>query len=374
MAVTVAPAEPQAVGKQSGYIRTLDGWRAIAVALVILGHLAQTNCRQNGASNWCAHTDLGSHGVAIFFALSGFLITRRLEEERQLRGHVSLSDFYVRRAFRILPAAILYLLAVAALGVVGRIHVGVGAWLGSLLFVRDYAGAGPAEWYTGHFWSLAVEEKFYLFWPAIFVGVRRNRLVWVSVAIALAVALWRVVDGHWHVMLNQFDVPFSLEYRWDTRLDALMWGCILALLWVRPSAHGRLHILRSAPVAVSVLVVFVMTILAKTNHPRDSLFLETIVAPLLIVSTAISPQTIVGRLFESPVFRWIGLRSYGIYLWQQLFLARQSHDLGPLQDFPISIIAILACAAVSYQLVERPLIRLGHRLARPATPGRSDAR
>src|SRR5260221_4908735 len=135
-------------------IPSLDGLRAISIALVVWCHVG------DGRGMY----SYGSFGVTIFFVISGFLITHLLAAEEEKRGSVSISDFYRRRAFRILPPAILYLLVTA--GLTSGVDV-----LHCLLFVRNL---NPGSEVTSHYWSLSIEEQFYLIWPAAFVLLASN--------------------------------------------------------------------------------------------------------------------------------------------------------------------------------------------------------
>lgn len=157
---------------KSGYLPTLDGWRAAAIIAVLLDHtLEYSPLRCYPKLMNFAHT--GPNGVSLFFAISGFLICSRLLEEEGAFGRISLRGFYIRRACRILPPALFYLIVIAVLSVCGLIVVSPGEWFGSAFFFRNYL---PGDWisrgwggYTVHYWSLAVEEHFYLLWPAALV-------------------------------------------------------------------------------------------------------------------------------------------------------------------------------------------------------------
>ena len=163
----------------SGYIPTLDGWRAIAILMVLVDHALFFGFRASRVALWPVPPALGLHGVNLFFALSGFLITSRLLEEWRVTGAISLRGFYIRRAFRILPAALLVLAATATLGLVGLIPVSRMEVLGAVFFFRNYLpGASYPDatgFFTEHYWSLAVEEHFYLAWPALLLLTLRKR-------------------------------------------------------------------------------------------------------------------------------------------------------------------------------------------------------
>src|SRR5262249_54819702 len=137
----------------------------------------------------------GAIGVDLFFGLSGFLIGTRLLEERRRTARIHLVAFYIRRSFRILPPYLAYLVALTALAAVGVLATPGRELASCLLFVRNYliptAGGG---WYTGHFWSLAVEEHFYLIWPVLLIVWGARNAAWKVAMLAGAVAAWRIVE------------------------------------------------------------------------------------------------------------------------------------------------------------------------------------
>jgi peptidoglycan/LPS O-acetylase OafA/YrhL len=158
---------------KTGYLPTLDGWRAIAIVAVLLDHTVE----YSGLGHYpklVSFTHTGPNGVSLFFAISGFLICSRLLEEKRAFGQISLRGFYIRRACRILPPAMFYLLVIGALSLCGLIIVSPGEWWSSALFFRNYLPGDRISrgWggYTIHYWSLAVEETF-LFLVACGVGL-----------------------------------------------------------------------------------------------------------------------------------------------------------------------------------------------------------
>jgi len=162
-------SKPRPTG--ASYIPTLDGWRAVAILAVLVCH--GLDQRQHPFAE-----PLGSAGVLLFFSISGFLITRRMLDEESQTGAVSLRKFYLRRAFRILPPALFYLAAITFLGLMGVFPFSAEPILKALFFVRNYAYfdfAMPATWYSAHFWSLSVEEHFYLIWPFLCAGGVQTR-------------------------------------------------------------------------------------------------------------------------------------------------------------------------------------------------------
>ena len=337
------------------YIPTLDGWRAIAILGVILSHAYPSDY-------WTRH---GALGVNLFFAISGFLITTRLLDENVTNGFISLSQFYVRRAFRILPPALFYLSVVAALTLAGFIYSSWTDIASCLVFTRNYWGADAHHgWYTGHFWSLAVEEQFYLFWPALLVlaGVKRAR--WLAPGLAVAFSLWRSLDLRhgWIASLLHNEALRNYGLRSDYRMDALLWGCTLALL------AQQVDLKRFIPQrAAAALAIFAVagTILLNVRQPQSYMIGESILLPLVLMATVTRPATWLGRALEWTPVRWLGRLSYSLYLWQQLFVSQYHH--GMLQRFPVNLTLALACACFSFYLVERPALRLGRQFHR-STP------
>ncbi len=216
---------PIAISKRAGgpakgaYLPTLDGWRAIAVALVLACHAVGPESSWRDAS--------GALGVSIFFGISGYLICTRLLEERLRSGVISLRTFYIRRAFRILPPAFAYLAFVAMLGLLNIINASFRELTASAFFFRNYT---PGNWYTSHFWSLAVEEHFYLFFPALLLIAGTSRTKWIALAISLATAIWRIVDTHYGFLTSHLPDGVYAAARTDFRLDGLMLGCVAAMV------------------------------------------------------------------------------------------------------------------------------------------------
>jgi len=355
-------------------IPTLDGWRAVAISLVLLGHASDEMARAAAGWGLRVHVppEIGLFGVRVFFAISGYLITTNLLEEEQVRGDASMASFYVRRAFRILPAACTFLLVIAALTALGVLDVAPSRWLATLCLLSNYTDA-PASWYLGHFWSLAIEEHFYLAWPLLFVLLARprRRLAFAALAV-LAVWLWRAIAFKYH--LTWSSIP-SFWARTDLQVDGILCGVTLALARRIPAARERLDRLLAQPLALPALALALAALDVSAAWGWKSAMaaasLRSAVLPLLILCTVLRPQGAVGRLLETRWARWLGAVSYSLYLWQQLFLVWDSARvpvLKPLQNFPLGLVAAFTCAWASFAFVERPLIALGRRWSGSAVP------
>ncbi|MFZ0593813.1 MAG: acyltransferase [Bryobacteraceae bacterium] len=356
-------------GSLSTYVPTLDGWRAVSVLGVIYFHSLQ-NGLQRGTV-WSFLAARGDAGVECFFAISGFLICGKLLAELRQTQSISLRNFYLRRCFRIFPAVWVYLAVLALLTSLGWIASHGWEFASTLLFVRNYFPLyhnGVFGTYTAQFWSLGLEEHFYLLWPVtmLMLGPKISRIGWAALISALCVFAWRLIDES-HGWLIPFGTDVSVKT--DTHIDALMWGCLAAIAY--PSISARLKTLpfaRNLWVPVSLLLVLGLFVHNIPAFEQIKPLIKAILFPAMILSTVIFPESLLGRFLELPLLRWIGRLSYSIYIWQQLAEFRTQSPESPLrilQIFPYNLGVIFLLAACSYYFVERPMTRLGHRLTRP---------
>jgi len=332
------------------YVKTLDGLRAVSIVGVMISHAVDPFRHPLLAS-------LGHTGVLIFFAISGYLITTRLMEEHRKTGGISLRDFYVRRAFRILPPALLYLATVYVMARAGLLACSLPDIKSAALLYINYLRVGDEGWRVGHFWSLSVEEHFYLVWPALlaWVGVKRGARA--ALVAALFIGAWRIVDNRFHLVaaLLPGQGTDPIPYRTDLIADALFWGCCLA--FVVGARKWEIGPVASNVIAVGALGMLVALVFRHVNHVA---FLVHFLPVVMLGAIVVAPGSPIGKLLELAPLRMIGRLSYSLYIWQQLFLGGPNPKLLPL---PWSFGAVFCFAVVSYSLVERPSIKLGRRFA-----------
>ncbi|HEX5850984.1 MAG TPA: acyltransferase family protein [Rubrobacter sp.] len=368
------------------YSPGLDGLRALAVAAVLL-----------------YHADLsflpgGFLGVEVFFVVSGYLITALLLVEWRREGHISLKSFWLRRARRLLPALYVLLVATLAYSVVflpGEVAglrddaiAAVGYVTNWFLIVgqESYFEAVGRPSLLQHLWSLAVEEQFYLIWPIVLVlglGVgttyRRQR---VALAVALAGAVASAVAMA--LLYTPGVDPSRVYYGTDTRATGLLCGAVLAFLWSpaekyrppdkwaarrnRGRRRGRLR--RATPLVVDAVGVFSLAALVlfclRLGEFDRILYggglVAVALATVLLIAVVVHPRSwLVSGLLGSAPLRWVGVRSYGIYLWHWpvFMLTRPELDV-PFDGLPLLALRLgltVVLADLSYRLVERPIRR-----------------
>jgi peptidoglycan/LPS O-acetylase OafA/YrhL len=344
---------------------SLDGLRALSIGLVFFAH--------SGMSAFP-----GGFGVTIFFFLSGFLITTLLRREYERNGSISFRKFYLRRVLRILPPFYLVLggalIATYLLDLPGTIDFSAVRaqalqYTNYWIITHSFDGLPSG---TGVFWSLAVEEHFYLLFPLLFVGLTRSGARPEGQALVLlltcaALLVWRVVLSS---RLDFLDVmaPQRLEIASDTRFDSILFGCILALYGnpaLDPSRFGeRLWKYVFFPLSVCGLL---FSFLYRDEYFRDTFryTLQGICLISVFVCAVRYPNWVPMRPLNFRPIAFLGVLSYSLYLVHQVVIAAVEHELADFGGTTRAICALaisLAIAWLLYIAVEKPCARLRRRL------------
>jgi peptidoglycan/LPS O-acetylase OafA/YrhL len=341
-------------------IPSLDGLRAISIMLVITSHIQWALPGALSRSAWVNWHYYGVLGVTVFFVISGYLITNLLLKELDTTGSIRLKHFYIRRAFRIFPAFYVYLAFIGVLWSMGLVQQTLGSYVAAITYTWNYYPYA-AGWTLGHVWSLCIEEQFYLCWPLLLLWAGKARGLRITIWIIFLAPLIRVVTyelapamrGHLGMMLH-------------TRIDTLLFGCTLAILAQDPLFVARLRRL-CQPLFLSGLLVFVLYVSPVLSARFGGSYDAPIGFTLLGASISILlfyciewPESAVGRVLNLWPMRHLGVISYSVYLWQQIFDGSQplihTHYLG------LTLLLILLTAEASYWAVERPALRLRKRL------------
>lgn len=327
---------------RSERVPSLDGLRAISIALVLLGHLCGTRGFPSQSQTAMLYSNFG---VRVFFVISGFLITTLLIKEREACGKISLTGFYVRRAWRIFPAAFAYLCVITLVN--WRTLAGAEI-LSAFTYTINYRT--ESAWVLGHLWSLAVEEQFYLLWPVV-VALAWKRRRQVAAGVILAGPFVRAAfyfAGAAHANGKYFPCV----------ADALAVGCLLAL--AEPELKRHVHIIRSR----WLLLIPVVSALIPLTHVWLKFYWSAGLT-IMHVGIAISVLHCIEKRYwvlNSRPICWLGVLSYSLYLWQEPFINRGSN--GWWAAFPQNLGLAFAAAILSYNLVEGPCLRVRDRVRR----------
>jgi peptidoglycan/LPS O-acetylase OafA/YrhL len=346
---------------RAGQVPSLDGLRAASIALVLLAHLVN--------ERWFP----GGFGVLTFFVISGFLITRLLFAEHKSRGTISLGAFYVRRVIRLYPAVVVYTIIVSAVILVAAPRqfdwpepISALFYFANYLFVHYNVDHVTVTMPFTHFWSLSIEEQFYIFFPALLLLLRARPASVAALAIvACAVPLaLRLIGAAQHPELLDTEYFYL---RTEMRIDSIAFGVLVAALCELPQGRQMIQfVIRPLPVAIAVLV------LIFCFAYREPFFRETLRYTLLAGAIAIGMSAIVfsGRyatanyiLNAAPIV-WIGKLSYSLYVWHLATGEAVKYWFGGQPHMLVALLALAACvamAALSYYGLEQPLIGLRRR-------------
>lgn len=331
----------------------IDGLRAIAVLLVVLGHVVDSN---NGPAVLGALRHAGNVGVRIFFVISGFVITRILINEVTATGSVSIRNFYERRARRILPALIFFLAVTGLLGYFEWITVDGKDFFRSIFFVMNYHHSEPRVWTLNHLWSLSAEEQFYLVWPLI-IGVTA-----IDKAFSRTILLITLTIPIRAFMHFAFDASGSAMTREiQAIVDSMACGGLLAMMLDKQyftskfkphSLNGNLLLTASLSfVTISIATFFV----SKPFYYIIGQSFTNFGITFFVAYLVIFPESQVSKFLSLSPFVYIGTISYSLYLWQQVFL-HHSTKLW-LFSFPQNLIFLFICSLLSYHFIERYFLR-----------------
>jgi peptidoglycan/LPS O-acetylase OafA/YrhL len=359
--VALEPAESTAAPQTR--IPSLDGFRAMSIIMVLLHHATKTAFFPAKLTAVLKYAINGNLGVRIFFVISGLLITTLLLKEEAGRGKISLRLFYERRAARILPVYWSYILAVLVYAAVCGWIVPFRPFAEALSFSTSWFHTH--QWVFEHSWSLSVEEMFYLLWPLALTRLRHEARITVALMVIVAGPVLRALLYNFYGGEEYFS-RFSLGILGN--VDPIMWGCLLALIRHRnPELLQRLGGWR--PFLSHSMFALMMLALIRLNRPAYWYLAIpfTVTVSCLGVVYLVNYHCFIscGVGFRFLNHAWIarvGILSYSIYLWQQLFLQPAAAHRFWWQAYPANLPLSLLAACASYYLLERPFLRLRSRL------------
>ncbi len=330
---------------------SFNGWRAFSILLVLGAHIAFTPGFPPQWSQFVLKAFDGVLGVRFFFTISGFLITWLMLKEEKEAGFTSLKNFYIRRSLRILPVYLAAIIVMASIQIAGISTQRGMVWLQLLTFTRNFQQTGHAECLVStHFWSLAVEEQFYLVWPVVFVALARHRTMRIHflvcmILISIGCKCIAVLGAYNRHLFFLFQDTSTLLF-----LDCLAYGCLGAML-----LDAKTELLKQLferclwPVFLSCCLLIIAPEIAGLGTGLQSLAFF-----VLLLQSVVVPEFKPFRLLNHPWMVQIGILSYSLYIWQQLVFV-----LWPVPGLWFLTVPVTFVAAwFSFHFLEKPFFSL----------------
>lgn len=352
-------------------IKGLDGIRGISVFMVIIAHAMQTV--PVFAANFKFFTyylsSFGHLGVRIFFVMSGYLITMLLLKEREKNGKISIRDFYIRRALRLFPTFFLYILVILVLKwtIVPEIFTNYSLILFAVFYLWNYshvfinsAETDNGNWFLGHFWSLSMEEQFYLIWPVAFVKFKRETLIKIVLIIMAVMPFIRVAT-----FLFFPNSRTQIRSMLHTGGDAILIGCLCALIEQAPAFRAKYFKYFQNPGLVLSVAVYLFVIAPLLTWRFEAAYNLTVGITLTNISIiyllywTMNVPSKVADFLNNKLLSHLGIASYSVYVWQQLFLTDKNNFW--INKFPQNIIVAISVGMISHFLTEKPFLNLKKR-------------
>jgi peptidoglycan/LPS O-acetylase OafA/YrhL len=341
---------------------SINGLRAVSIIFVVIHHLSIKNNIFQGVTEYkwlspfTSFLSDGHLGVNVFFVISGFLITSLLLQEEMQWKTISLKNFYIRRTLRIFPAYYFLLLVYFIFQLFDFIHIKNSSWFTALTYTKYFNWY--SDWVTAHAWSLSIEEHFYIFWPLIFKSGDKIRK-WTPIILVILVPIIRtIVYFHPIAHVNELTI--------FTRIDAIAIGCLFALF-----KKDILKIISphwSKIFYISIFILFSLRyypFIADEIHSGLSIIFKpfdltngtiaSFLISLIMMYSIFGPQKRWFKILNLPILNYIGLLSYSIYLWQQVFISGSKYWV---TKFPQNLIFLFLMSMFSYYIVEKPFLKL----------------
>ena len=339
----------QALPATAERVPALDGWRGVAIGLVLFSH--QSGPLGYGREVMSIAGPIGHLGVRIFFVISGFLVTHMLLRELERTGRIDIVNFWLRRALRLIPAVLLFMGAVYLAAALGYVRLqSPRDYLFPLTFTMNYYP--ERAWYWVHLWSLSAQLQFYFVWPLLMLAAGRSRLLYLALAVIALTPVVRLAT------FNLLPVWYTQGHALETILDIFATGGLVAILR-KPLGESKAywHFLNSPAIAGLVILLLAMNSLSQFAKVKMLLMTPMNLAVAILVdrSTRITDDWW-GRLLASRPVVLLGAISYSLYIWQQPLI-----NSGTTLPFPLGLLLALLVATIGYHAIEKPSSKLGRR-------------
>ncbi|WP_316797821.1 acyltransferase [Pedobacter frigidisoli] len=350
---------------EKSYFPSLDGWRALAIIMVILGHAKLTVPNNTFYYQFFERFIYAELGVRIFFILSGFLITSLLLKELVQNGKIVIYNFFIKRALRIFPVLYLYIITIYILNKYFNLGISNSPILGMLFYFTNFIMYNN-PWLSSHTWSLSLEEQFYLIWPITICFIKKRVWLFASILIILT-QLLRVLwykSGFYLETLG----PFL------NGADAIFLGSLLSIISFKGFISPLVKYWRNQ--YFHFLAIFIVFFVYYSLH-RGMLgkfllpfgyVLSDLAIGYLLLATIISTKGLIFNMLNNTIIIKLGVVSYSLYIWQQLFIIPLNYnpEILPRAQFPINILMSIFVAFISYYCFEIHFLNFKKRLTNRA--------
>jgi peptidoglycan/LPS O-acetylase OafA/YrhL len=341
---------------RQNHFPSLDGLRGVSILLVIVCHVA--------FEQPLAKYFDGQIGVEIFFVISGFLITTLLLKEKATTGTVSFKKFYVRRFLRIMPVVVLFLAVLLALNFIFQLHISYLSFLSALLYFRNLPFKSIGEWHAGHFWSLSVEEQFYLLFPWLLirnVPKAASGMVIFIITVPLLCYLGYNRVGPFQTNHLLHIATFIIINLFGKGTVSILIGALFSVLMF----YGQFSYAPRNRYLSLLLFILALAIRITVSPLYVPYVSEVIFACLMayIIILNLHADNLLAKMLNLRLLTWIGLLSYSLYIWQQLFTHQQPWaGYFPYADSPwLNIPALFLVAYLSYNFYEKRFLKLKNK-------------
>lgn len=326
---------------------SLNGLRGISILMVVIYHFAVRYYDHFPQIEF-----FGALGVNVFFVISGFLITTLCIKEKVLTSTISLRDFYIRRVFRIIPVAWLYLLVMVIINYFFQLHLAPANFLAALFFVSNISFFNQVQydWSLSHYWSLSTEEQFYLIFP---VFIKKAFGIFVAMILFIAVVIPCIL--YLQTLIPALNIKiFTFALRYLLKFQGISVGCLFSVLLFK----GYLSFGKYGFIVSIISLLLIAYLKFDPEQTLRAAFLNLTVSVLIgivIVNNIVPSASLLYQFLNLKGLSWIGILSYSIYIWQQLFLSNDARF--PVSLLPINLLFLVVVPVLSYFTFEKYFLR-----------------